>query len=112
MSTVALAMTLVADKKLDLDAPVRTWFPEAATTGTVRHLLGHSAGCAAHVEIYRWLRGARPADPYAELVARALREPCEPPGVTPVYSDLGFLALGAVLEPMANRPLVLAFELA
>ena len=110
MSTVALAMTLVGDGKLDLDAPIRRWLPDAASTGSVRHLLGHCAGYAAHVELFRWLRGARPADPYAALLARAIREPCDPPGVTAIYSDLGFLALGAVVERAANQPLHVAFE--
>src|SRR6185312_6640564 len=48
ITTVAIAMVLVAERALDLDAPVRTYLPTASTTGTVRQLLGHSAGCAAH----------------------------------------------------------------
>ena len=105
MATVAIAMTLVGDGALDLDAPVRGLLPCAATAGTVRQLLGHCAGCAAHVEFFRALRAERPADPRAELVARAAREPCDPPGVLAVYSDLGFAQLGAVLERAAGRPL-------
>jgi CubicO group peptidase (beta-lactamase class C family) len=112
MATVAIAMTLVGDGKLDLDAPIRTWLPDAASAGTVRHLLAHCAGCAAHVEYFRWLRGARPTDPYRELVARAVREPCDRPGVAAVYSDLGFIQLGAILERAGDRPLPVAFELA
>src|SRR2546421_2593492 len=71
MSTVACAMLLVADGALDLEAPIRRWIPESASAGTVRHLLGHAAGCAAHVEFFRWLRAERPANPYPDLVARA-----------------------------------------
>ena len=110
MSTVALAMTLVAEGKLELDAPIRRWLPDAASTGTVRHLLAHCAGYPAHVEIFRWLRGARPADPYAALLARAVSEPCEAPGASAVYSDLGFLALGAIVERAGNQPLPVAFD--
>src|SRR5438309_782923 len=40
MSTVAIAMVLVAEGRLDLDAPVRRYLPTAQTLATVRQLLG------------------------------------------------------------------------
>jgi CubicO group peptidase (beta-lactamase class C family) len=107
MCTVATAMVLVAQRKLDLTAPIRRFFPHAASTATVRHLLGHAAGCVAHVEYFRWLRAARPADPRAALVDRAVREPVA--DAAPVYSDLGFIMLGAILERAAELPLERAF---
>jgi CubicO group peptidase (beta-lactamase class C family) len=109
MSTVAIAMALVARGRLDIAQPVRRWLPDAATTGTVRDLLGHSAGCVAHVELFRRLRAELPADPYSLLVALAAREPAGAPGVTAVYSDLGFILLGRVLELCAEQPLDKAF---
>ena len=105
MATVAIAMVLVAERRLDLDAPVRTYLHDAATQATVRQLLAHSAGCAAHVEFFRYLRTVLPPNPYAVLVDRAMREPCDPPGVTSIYSDLGFIQLGAVLERAGNQSL-------
>lgn len=108
IATAAAAMVLVGERRLDLDAPVRHWLP-AATTGSVRQLLGHAAGCAAHVEFFRALRGGGFADPRGELIARAAREPAGPPGVAAVYSDLGYLVLGAVLERVADRPLEAVF---
>ena len=105
ISTVACAMVLVGDGRLDLAAPVRRWIPEAQTTGTVRDLLGHAAGCPAHVEFFRRLRAECPAAPYARLVELAAREPCGPPGVVEVYSDLGFIMLGSILERVADAPL-------
>jgi serine-type D-Ala-D-Ala carboxypeptidase len=109
MATVAIAMVLVAERRLDLDAPVRTYLADATTTATVRQLLGHSAGCAAHVEFFRYLRTrdltAGSTNPREVLVQRAMRERCEAPGVTAIYSDLGFIQLGAVLERAANQPL-------
>ncbi|HET9621486.1 MAG TPA: serine hydrolase domain-containing protein [Kofleriaceae bacterium] len=101
MATAALAMVLAGDGALDLEAPVRRWFPAAATAGTVRHLLGHAAGCVAHVEFFRFL----PPGSYAELIARAAGHPAGPPGVATVYSDLGYLLLGAILERVADAPL-------
>ncbi len=109
MATAALAMVLVGDGALDLDAPVRRWLPDAATTGTVRELLGHAAGCAAHVEFFRELRTGEHADPRAALVALAARVPAAAPGITALYSDLGYILLGAILERAAAMPLDQAF---
>ncbi|HSD91139.1 MAG TPA: serine hydrolase domain-containing protein [Kofleriaceae bacterium] len=109
MSTVAIAMVLVAEGRLDLDAPVRRWLAGAQTAGTVRHLLGHTAGCASHVEFFRRLRAERPAEPRTRLIELAAAERCDPPGVTAVYSDLGFIQLGALLERAAEMPLEQAF---
>jgi serine-type D-Ala-D-Ala carboxypeptidase len=110
MATTAIAMVLVGDGALDLDAPVRRWLPGAATTGTVGQLLGHAAGCAAHVEFFRALGTGGHADPYAELIARAAGHPATPPGVATVYSDLGYLMLGAIVERAAGMPLDQAFR--
>jgi CubicO group peptidase (beta-lactamase class C family) len=105
MSTVAIAMVLVGEKRLDLATPVRTYLHDATTQATVRQLLAHSAGCAAHVEFFRYLRTVLPPIPREVLVERAMREPSDPPGVTSIYSDLGFIQLGAVLERAGNAPL-------
>lgn len=109
MATVAIAMVLVAERALDLDAPVRTYLPAASTPGSVRQLLGHCAGCAAHVEFFRRLRAERPLDPRARLVELACAERTEPPG-TAVYSDLGFIQLGAVIELAGTQPLPILFD--
>jgi CubicO group peptidase (beta-lactamase class C family) len=116
MVTVAVAMSLADgaagmprydDRRLDLASPIRYWLPQAASTATVRDLLGHAAGCVAHVEFFRWLRAARPEHPRIALVDRAAREPVGP--ATPVYSDLGYIMLGAIVELAAEQPLEIAF---
>ncbi|MBS1120059.1 MAG: beta-lactamase [Deltaproteobacteria bacterium] len=107
--SVACAMVLVGEGRLDLDTPIRRWIPSASSTGTVRHLLGHAAGCIAHVEFFRTMRVGDHPDPRAELVELAARVPANPPGVTTIYSDLGFLQLGAILERAAGMPLEQAF---
>jgi len=107
ISTVACAMVLVGEGALDLSAPIRRWLPASTSTATVRDLLGHASGCVAHVELFRWLRGARPADPRAALLDRAQRVPVA--AAKPVYSDLGFIQLGAIIERAADRPLEEAF---
>ena len=109
MATAALAMVLVGDGALDLDAPIRRWLPGAASDGTVRQLLGHAAGYAAHVEFFRSLRFGAHADPHGELIDLAARHPAAAPGVSAVYSDLGYLVLGAIVERAADAALDDAF---
>ncbi|MBA3538280.1 MAG: beta-lactamase family protein [Deltaproteobacteria bacterium] len=109
IATAAIAMVLVGEGRLDLADPVRRWIPGASTTGTVGELLGHAAGCAAHVEFFRRLRAAPPVDLRGALVAMAAAEPTSAPGVATVYSDLGYIQLGAVLERAAGSPLETAF---
>ena len=97
MATVAMAMVLVGDGRLSLDSSIRSWIGDAASTGTVRELLGHAAGCSPHLEMFRALRAQRPADPQAALVAMAARAPATAPGVAAAYSDLGYIMLGAIV---------------
>ncbi|MDQ3341726.1 MAG: beta-lactamase family protein [Myxococcota bacterium] len=110
MVTSACAMALVADRMLDLDAPIHSWLPNAASAGTVRQLLGHAAGCAAHVEFFRVLRSGIVADPRRELVQMAAQEPASPPGLAAVYSDLGYIMLGGIIERAADAPLEQVFQ--
>jgi CubicO group peptidase (beta-lactamase class C family) len=76
----------------------------------VRQLAGHAAGLAAHVEFFRTLRTGAHGDPRAELVALAAGHPATAPGVTALYSDLGYILLGAILERVAGMPLDEAFR--
>ncbi len=124
MATTSVAVQLVAEGLLDVDAPVALWLPgfdrgERARI-TVRHLLAHSSGLPGWRPLYEQamadpLAGKAflpPAErpPLAELAAAFARgeailreailaEPLTaPPGLRAEYSDLGFLVLGWVLE--------------
>ncbi len=108
--SVASAMVLVAERRLDLEAPIRRWIPQSSSTGTVRQLLGHAAGCIAHVEFFRTMRVGEHPDARNELVDLAARVPTNAPGVTTIYSDLGFLQLGRIVECASELPLEQAFE--
>jgi serine-type D-Ala-D-Ala carboxypeptidase len=71
----------------------------------------HRAGLAAHLELFAPLREGRAIDPAAALVtcADARREDCDgdPPseGFSPVYSDLGYLLLGAAIAARGGADL-------
>jgi CubicO group peptidase (beta-lactamase class C family) len=105
IAAAASAMVLVGEGRLALADPIRRWLPGASSTGTVGDLLGHGAGCAAHVEFFRELVRGGLADPRAELVARAAAHPAGPPNAAALYSDLGYIMAGAIVERAAGLAL-------
>jgi CubicO group peptidase (beta-lactamase class C family) len=99
--TSVLAMGEVGAGRLALDATVASLLPEFAGPGrdevTVRQLLCHASGLPAHRPFWRQAAHA-PAERWT-ISRLAAREPLEyPPGSRSVYSDLGFILLGWLLE--------------
>lgn len=93
LCTAELAMRHVAAGRLDLDAG----HPLLPAGVTVAHLLQHCAGWPAWQPYHERFTG-RDA-----LYGAALSEPLvNPPGAVHTYSDIGFLALGAVIEALAG----------
>lgn len=114
-TSVAL-MQLVAADVVRLDDPVERHCPEFRGPGkdgvTVRHLLSHASGLPAWRPFFERVRASSRASflgsPEArEFVHReAARTPLErPPGTAAVYSDVGFLLLGAIVESASGRRL-------
>jgi CubicO group peptidase (beta-lactamase class C family) len=105
-ATVAVLMRLVADGRIDLDTRLPALVPEATAEGagaiTVRHLVGHASGYPAHIEFFRRLlvgerAGAASAREAIVRLAGATPLAYEP-GTKTIYSDLGFILLGACVE--------------
>jgi serine-type D-Ala-D-Ala carboxypeptidase len=99
--TSVLAMRAVATGKLDLDDPVVRHLPEFRGDGkgsvSVRHLLCHSSGLPAHRPFYE--RVALGSSDRSAIPMAAAREPLIfTPGSRSIYSDLGFMVLGWLLE--------------
>ncbi|MCU1645059.1 MAG: serine hydrolase [Nocardia sp.] len=105
--TATVLMQLVAEGKLDLDAPVQKYVPElrltnaeVAATITVKQLLNHSAGLDWNL-INDTGEGD---DALAEFVAQLAEIPLvAAPGVRSSYSQAGFNLLGRVIEKITGQ---------
>ena len=98
-------MQLTEAGKVDLDAPVQRYLPEFPGPNkervTVRHLLTHSSGMPAWRPLYKETTTAQ-AQARALAVATALDTL---PGVRMVYSDLGAIILGQIVERVSGERL-------
>ncbi|GHF36131.1 CubicO group peptidase (beta-lactamase class C family) [Deinococcus metalli] len=104
--TAREVLRAVADGLLDLDDELGHFLPELAwmqdtplRSRTLRQLLTHTAGLPAWAPVYTW-------GDAATIRARIIQEawPMQEPGEV-VYSDLGYMLLGRVLERVHGRPL-------
>jgi CubicO group peptidase (beta-lactamase class C family) len=97
IATTTLAIIAVSEGRLDLDAPVQRYLPEFRGLGkervTIRHLLTHSSGLPAHRPT--WLQSTD-RDSALRLVNGTPLDTV--PGARTVYSDLGAIVLGEVLQ--------------
>jgi CubicO group peptidase (beta-lactamase class C family) len=91
--------------ELELDAPVSKYLAEFARAGrvvmTIRNLLTHTSGLPAWLPLGVVTRGKR--ERVLEVIADEKLEYA--PGASVVYSDLGFITLGLMLERIACVPL-------
>jgi serine-type D-Ala-D-Ala carboxypeptidase len=106
VATTSMAMILYERGLLDLDLPVAAVVGEFAGEDprrdavTLRMLLAHSSGLPAYERLF--LR-AKTRD---ELLSAAFATPlAADPGAKAVYSDVGFIILGAALERIAEESL-------
>jgi len=100
--TTTLVMRAADDGVLTLDDLVSEWIPEWRGAHreqvTLRDLLAHSSGLTGYLPYYRDLAGR------AEFQAAIATSPFEyPPRTGAIYSDLGFMLLGFIIEEARNR---------
>jgi len=120
LATGVAMMLLVRDGLVSLDDRVPHYLPEFAAHGkgevTLRHLLSHSSGLPAWRPYYRHLRRIEEAGEHGHFLGSAAAKgyvysavererPEAPPGCVVTYSDLGFIALGAIIESLTGRSL-------
>jgi serine-type D-Ala-D-Ala carboxypeptidase len=104
LATTPAAMRLVDGGRLDLRSRVADivpdWRGDDRRAVTVADLLAHSSGLPAHRPLYRTCRG------HAEFERSICAEPLVyRPGTASLYSDLGFILLGFLLERITGDSL-------
>lgn len=102
IATTSCILALVDDGRLDLDAPAAEHLPVLAEHGkadiTPRQLLRHCAGYAPFVQYYRRCHSRD------EVRDAVLATPlAQPPNTETVYSDIGFLTLGFLVEAVTGQ---------
>ncbi|WP_030669274.1 serine hydrolase domain-containing protein [Streptomyces sp. NRRL B-1347] len=105
--TATALMRLVAEGKVDLDAPVRRYVPElrladedAARRITVLNLLNHTAGLD-----WNLIDDGRGDRSLAGLVAKLHELPLiAPPGTRASYSQAGYNLVGRIIEKVTDLP--------
>jgi CubicO group peptidase (beta-lactamase class C family) len=107
LATTSAAMQLVASRSLALDEPLGSVFEEWRGADrelvTVRDLLEHASGLAARLV-------DQPPDGRREFEHEICTMPLEyQPREKSVYSDLGFILLGFLVEARGGRPLSAQF---
>jgi CubicO group peptidase (beta-lactamase class C family) len=119
MATTTAILLLVAEKELELDAPVAKVLAAFAERDkeavTLRQLLTHSSGLRPLRAFHELLlarerktgeRLVGTAEGRAWIIDRVVRSALtHEPGVAAVYGDLDFIVLGAVVEAIAGQSL-------
>ena len=104
IGTTSAMLQLVGSGQVALDSPVVRYLPAWKAPGaeriTVRHLLSHSSGMPAWRALYK--EATTPEEAEQQLFATS---PDTLPGVRYVYSDLGFILLGKLVERVSGERL-------
>lgn len=109
IATTSIAMRLVERGDLSLEARVGKWMPEwregVYADVRARDLLEHSSGLAGFLPLFKTNKGR---DEFRRAIAALAPE--YPPRQGTIYSDLGFIVLGHVLESVSGEPLDALFQ--
>jgi len=114
VATTTMAMILVDRGLLDINRRIAEFLPDfippfdlatgplwtAREEVTVRHLLAHTSGLPGYEQFF--LRARKKSHLIEEALALSLEES---PGQKAVYSDVGFILLGEILERASKVPL-------
>jgi serine-type D-Ala-D-Ala carboxypeptidase len=104
--TAPLVLNAIARGMMHLDDPLNQYFPEYRIPSekreiTIRHLLAHYSGLPAYKPFYLKLVEFPSDERKNALVSMILDTPlASSPGTAAVYSDLGFMLLGIILEQL------------
>jgi len=124
LATTIVMMLLVSEKKVCLDERVTRFFPDFGVFGkqeiTLRHLLNHSSGLPHWMPYYVNILKSdttgeidfvpSPAAKQYVFTQIHREKPVSPAGLQGLYSDLGFMVLGEIVEAVSDRTLDLFCE--
>ncbi|WAH37187.1 serine hydrolase domain-containing protein [Alicyclobacillus dauci] len=113
VATLPSVLLLIDEGEIRLEDPVSMFLPafahptshesapaalaKAKAQVTIRHLLTHSSGLPSHRTYYQTCANRE------EVIQKVLTEPLEAlPGTQVVYSDLGFVLLGEIVEAVSG----------
>ena len=121
LATGAITLNLLKNKLLNLDDTLGILWPRFKSSPwaevTVAHLLAHSSGMKDHYEFAHMLpKVFTPSDAgslktqesVAEIIATS--PPLAAPGSLEVYSDLGFIILGMLIQRLTGKSLAELFD--
>src|SRR5262249_12617650 len=119
--TTTLLLLLVRERKLRFDDRITRFLPNFGVHGkdpiTIRHLLAHCSGLAAcrpvptDILMSTGLAKLGTAGSRVAICERIHRERLDyPTGTRAVYSDLGFIVLGEIVELLTHGTLTRAFH--
>ncbi len=101
-ATTLLVMQLYERNQLKLDIPVNSYLPRfqggLKDSITVRHLLTHSAGIHWRKELWKIAQNKNQALNYIYELPLVYT-----PGDSMIYSDLGFIILGEIIETITGK---------
>jgi serine-type D-Ala-D-Ala carboxypeptidase len=115
LATTVLFGRALEEGRCKLDDPVNKFVPGVHGSITLEHLLDHSSGYPAHARFDQYMPSRIPKgswDAWRHIVFEAVKLGREAPaGQRALYSDVGFILLGAALEVMYSQPLSTAHAL-
>ncbi len=111
LATSLAVFALLSQKKISLDDRLghllQQEVPKDKEQITLFHLLNHCSGLAAHRHFYKIIEKIPKQQRKEELLRLVLSDPLESsPGKKDIYSDLGFILLGLIIEKQSG----LSFE--
>jgi len=115
LSTVLSLITLIYSGKISVDSKIDdlipSFIPEEKKEITLAQLLNHSSGLPAYRPYFRQLAEIPAGERQAALFRLIMEEPLSSrPGTRSVYSDLGYLLLGILVENAAGAGLDRCFR--
>jgi len=103
-ATLPIAMRMYEKNLLHLDKPISSYLPEfkggLKDSARIRHLFTHEAGLKPFIPFWKELN-----NPDQRIKYMSAEPLIYSPGDSTVYSDLGFILLGEILEKLGRKSL-------